>query len=169
MIYNIIWKSWLFVIFRVRASKMGLRRPSILNFFYILKAQVMSFLMIYNMLCYEKVDFLSFFMYELQNGLKMSFKPKNNYRILKYKFSAFQWYITCHDMKKWIFVIFWCMSFKMDSKWIWGWECTASILQAVYNYTGSETCKSPHFVAIAKKSTPQGWSPPHQPTSLSDF
>ena len=85
-----------------------------------LKAQVMSFPMIYNMSWYEKVDFLSFFKYELQNGFKMTLKPKNNYIFLKHKLSAFQWYITCHDIRKLIFCHFLMYElqngFKMSSK-----------------------------------------------------
>ena len=46
--------------------------------------------MIYNMSVNEKVDFLSFFKYELENGFKMTLKPKNNYIFLKHKLSAFQ-------------------------------------------------------------------------------
>ena len=45
-------------------------------------------------------------MYKLQNGLRMTLKPKNNYRLLKHKLWAFQWYIICHDMKKLIFCHF---------------------------------------------------------------
>ena len=40
------------------------------------------------------------------NDLKMIFKLKNNYRFLKHKLSAFHWYISCHDVKKLIFLIF---------------------------------------------------------------
>ena len=76
--------------------------------------------MIYNMSVNEKVDFLSFFKYELQNGFKMTLKPKNNYIFLKHKLSAFQWYITCHDIRKLIFCHFLMYElqngFKMSSK-----------------------------------------------------
>ena len=65
------------------------------------------------MLCYEKVDFLSFLMYELQNGFKMSSKLKNNYRSLKHRLWAFKWYIISKGIKK---LIFWCTSFKNGSK-----------------------------------------------------
>ena len=74
----------------------------------ILNVCFLIFPMIYNMSVKEKVDFLSFFKYELQNGVKMTLKPKNNYIFLKHKLSAFQWYITCHDIRKLIFCHFWC-------------------------------------------------------------
>ena len=58
------------------------------------------------------------------NDLKMTFKLKNNYRFLKHKLSAFHWYISCHDVKSWFFVIFWCTSFKMAPDAPWGLKCT---------------------------------------------
>ena len=51
------------------------------------------------------------------NDLKMTFKLKNNYRFLKHKLPAFQWYITCHDIRKLIFCHFLMYaSFKNGSK-----------------------------------------------------
>ena len=83
----------------------------------ILNVCFLIFPMIYNMSVNEKVDFLSFFKYELQNGFKMTLKPKNNYIFLKHKLSAFQWYITCHDIRKLIFCHFLMYaSFKNGSK-----------------------------------------------------
>ena len=38
-------------------------------------------------------------------------------KIKDYKLWGFQWYIIC--MKK---LIFWCTSFKMGSRWLWGLE-----------------------------------------------
>ena len=46
----------------------------------------------------------------------MSCNPKNNYRILMYVFSSFQWYITCLSMKKLIFCHFSSTSFKNGFK-----------------------------------------------------
>ena len=95
-------KKMIFCHFWCTSFKMGSKWPSTPKTITD-SAHTFTFPMIYNMSWYEKVDFLSFLMYELQNGFKMSFKPKNNYRILKHKFSAFQLNITCHDMKKLIF------------------------------------------------------------------
>ena len=69
--------------------------------------------MIYIMLWYEKVVFCHFLMYKRQNGLKMTPKPKNNYRSLNHRLWAFQWYISWYDLKK---LIFGCTSFKNSSK-----------------------------------------------------
>ena len=50
----------------------------------------------------------------------MTLKPKNNYIFLKHKLSAFQWYITCHNIRKLIFCHFLMYElqngFKMSSK-----------------------------------------------------
>ena len=67
-----------------------------------------------------KSDFFSFLMYKLQNGLKMILKPKNHYRFLKHKLSAFQWYIICHDMKKLIFCHF--LMYELQN----GFKCNPS-------------------------------------------
>ena len=60
--------------FDVRASKWAQNDPQAPKQLQILKAQVMSFPMIYIMSIYEKVDFL---MYELQNGFRTALKPFN--------------------------------------------------------------------------------------------
>ena len=50
--------------------------------------------MIYMMSIYEKVVFVIFLMYKLQNGFKMIFKLKNIYRFLKYHLNYFD-YESC--------------------------------------------------------------------------
>ena len=75
--------------FDVRASKWAQNDPKPQKQLQILKAHTFTFPMIYSKSIYEKVDFLSFLMYELQNGLKMILKAKNHYRFLKHKLSAF--------------------------------------------------------------------------------
>ena len=71
--------------FDVQASKWLQNDPQTQKQLQILKGHTFTFPMIYSKSIYEKVDFLSFLMYELQNGLKMTLKPKNNYRLLKHK------------------------------------------------------------------------------------
>ena len=97
-----LWmKKLIFCQFSSTSFKNGVKMTLKSKFFlHILKAQTFSFPMIYNMSWYEKVDFCDFFMYELQNGFKMTFKPKNYYIFLKHKLSPFQWYTSCHYMKK---------------------------------------------------------------------
>ena len=79
-----------FSFFDVRASKWVQNDPQVQKQLQILKAYPFTFPMIYSKSLYEKVDFLSFLMYKLQNGLKMTPNPKNHYRFLKHKLSAFQ-------------------------------------------------------------------------------
>ena len=68
-----IWQSWFLSFFDVRASKWAQNDPQAKKQLQILKAQVMSFPMIYDMSRYEKVDFL---MYELQNGFRMALRVR---------------------------------------------------------------------------------------------
>ena len=54
-----------------RASKWGQNDPQAQKQLQILKAHTFTFPMIYSKSIYEKVDFLLFLMYELQNGFKI--------------------------------------------------------------------------------------------------
>ena len=57
---------------------------------------------------------------------KMISFPANDYRSLKHIPPAFQWYISCHDMKILILWHFWCTSSIMASEWSWAQKITDS-------------------------------------------
>ena len=86
--------------FDVQASKWVQNDPQAQKQLHILKPHTFTFSMIYSKSINEKIVFLSFLMYELQNGFRITLKPKNNYRFLKHILLPFQLYIASQYMKK---------------------------------------------------------------------
>ena len=83
MCLNFFGFSFLIFMYDVRASKWAQNDPQAKKQLQLLKAHTFTFPMIFIASQYMKKLILSFFMYELKNGLKMTLKPKKQLQILK--------------------------------------------------------------------------------------
>ena len=120
----------------------------------------LSFPKTYNLKKVKKIRFQVHFQVRAP-WAEMTLKPKNNYRFLKHKSRAFQWYISCQCMKKLIFCHFLfsaphCTTLHLSSKVLvfWGHVCVCVCVwwpQFSYEIVITWICKTsfaPHCTTL---------------------